>query len=238
LCQVIPETYACFKLDRCPSCWACSMVSGSTCPSVSGRNMYSTPANVAPTPNTSEGNGFQTIACAQLPVSMHRADSCQRRIQGGPPPPIFGKVNFIFYIVYNVWKSIFEIEFTFYSGQNPSFWKCWGMYACVCESKSWPLLFFVLQRHHFEWYPRPFWSQKYMPDCKKSHLIFQNFLGRPPAGARFGASPPYRAPPFQNCWICRCVWTLTFFLQSVSMFRKHKRRSDAIVACIYHCNDT
>jgi len=39
-----------------------------------------------------------------------------------------------------------------------------------------------------------------MPDCRKSHLIFQKFLGRPPAGtrafgARFGASPSYR-PPF------------------------------------------
>jgi len=38
-----------------------------------------------------------------------------------------------------------------------------------------------------------------MPDCRKSHLIFQNFLGRPPAGARafgtpFGASPPYLVP--------------------------------------------
>jgi len=44
--------------------------------------------------------------------------------------------------------------------------------------------------------------KKYMPDCRKSHLIFQNFLGeapRPTAGARafdarFGASPPYRPP--------------------------------------------
>jgi len=39
---------------------------------------------------------------------------------------------------------------------------------------------------------------KYMPDCRKSHLIFQKILGRPPdpppALAPFGASPPYRAP--------------------------------------------
>jgi len=77
-----------------------------------------------------------------------------------------------------------------------------GVYACVCESKSWPLLFFVQQKPNSEWYSRPFLSQKYMPDCRKSHLIFQNFLGeapRPPAGARafgalFGISPPYRAP--------------------------------------------
>jgi len=51
-----------------------------------------------------------------------------------------------------------------------------------------------------------------MPDCRKSHLIFQNFLGeahRPPAGARaygaqFGASPPYRVPSLQNSWIRPC----------------------------------
>jgi len=55
---------------------------------------------------------------------------------GGPggPPPIFGS-HFLFYIVhvYNVWKNIFEIEFWFYSGQNPSFWKCGGVCVCVCD---------------------------------------------------------------------------------------------------------
>jgi len=124
------------------------------------------------------------------------ANCPQGRIQGGPGPPIFCKVNFIFYIVYNIWKNIFEIKFVFYSGRNPrSFWKYGGVCVCVCESKSWRLLFFVLQRPNFEWYPRPFWPQKYMPDCRKSHIIFQKFLRRPPAfGARFGASPPYRAP--------------------------------------------
>jgi len=41
-----------------------------------------------------------------------------------------------------------------------------------------------------------------MPDCRKSHVIFQNFLGEAPQtsafarafGARFGALPPYLAP--------------------------------------------
>jgi len=51
---------------------------------------------------------------------------------GGPGPPIFGKVSFIFYIVYNVWKNIFEIEFKFNSGRNPTgFWKCGGVCVCV-----------------------------------------------------------------------------------------------------------
>jgi len=31
-----------------------------------------------------------------------------------------------------------------------------GVYACVCESKSWPILIFVQQRPNFECYPRPF----------------------------------------------------------------------------------
>jgi len=47
-------------------------------------------------------------------------------------------------------KNIFEIEFGFYGGQNPEFLEVWGVYACVCESKSWPLLFFVLQRPNFK----------------------------------------------------------------------------------------
>jgi len=31
-----------------------------------------------------------------------------------------------------------------------AFGSVWGVYACVCESKSWPLLFFVQQRPNFE----------------------------------------------------------------------------------------
>jgi len=65
-------------------------------------------------------------------------------------------------------------------------------------------------------YPTPFWSQKYMPDCRKSHLIFENFLGeapRLPAGAQafgawFGASTPYR-PPFQNPGSAPVTWLLS-----------------------------
>jgi len=48
-----------------------------------------------------------------------------------------------------------------------------------------------------------------MPDCRKSHLIFQKFSGRGPQTHRrrsrlrrpVGASPPYRASPFHNFWI-------------------------------------
>jgi len=48
-----------------------------------------------------------------------------------PGPPIFGKVNVIFFTLYTMSKNIFEIEFGFYSGRNPrNVWKCGGV--CVC----------------------------------------------------------------------------------------------------------
>jgi len=83
-----------------------------------------------------------------------------------------------------------------------------GMYACVCKSKSWPLLFFVPQRPNFEWYPRPFWSQKYTPDCRKSHLIFQNFMGEAPQTSRSVRGFAPLPPPFQNSWIRPWVYRL------------------------------
>jgi len=47
-------------------------------------------------------------------------------------PLFLAKSIQFFYIVYNVWKNIFEIEFVFYSGRNPrSFWKCGGVCVCV-----------------------------------------------------------------------------------------------------------
>jgi len=120
--------------------------------------------------------------------------SYQGRIQGGfAPPPIFGKVNFIFYIVYNVWKIFLKLNLDFIVAEIRRVFGSIRVYACVCESKSWP--FFVLQRPNFEWYLSLFWSQKYMPDCRKSHLIFQNFLGRPPPALGSGFAP-LSGPPF------------------------------------------
>jgi len=130
--------------------------------------------------------------------------------KAGGPPLYFWRSQFYFLHCIQCLKNIFEIEFGFYTGRNPRiFWRCGGG-VCVCVwIEIVAATVFVLQRTHFEWYPRLFWSPKYMPDCRKSHLIFQNFLGsstRPTAGARafgarFGASPPYWAPPFQNSWI-------------------------------------
>ena len=47
----------------CLSSSTCSIVSGRTCPSVSGRNTYSRPEIADRTPNTRDGSGFQNIAC-------------------------------------------------------------------------------------------------------------------------------------------------------------------------------
>jgi len=52
---------------------------------------------------------------------------------GGPPPLFLAKSILFFYIVYSVWKNIFEIEIIFYRNRNPmSFWKCRGVGLCVC----------------------------------------------------------------------------------------------------------
>jgi len=140
--------------------------------------------------------------------------------KGARPTPLFLAKSILFFLnCIHVWKNIFEIEFWFYSGWNPrSFGSVGGKCVCVClcdpiglHDKSIVFLsniggfrnrgcycFFVLQRPNFEWYPRPFWSQKHMPDCRKSHLIFQNFLGeapRPPPALGTGFHP-LTGPPF------------------------------------------
>jgi len=148
----------------------------------------------------------------------HNCWFIQGRIQGAAP--IFGKVYFIFYIVYNVWKMFLKLNFDFIVAEIRAVFGSVGVYVCVSRFLSniggfrnrGRYCFFVLQRPNFEWYPRPFWSQKCMPDCRKSHLIFFKFSGggpRPAAGAsafgaRFGASPPIRAPSLQNSWIRPC----------------------------------
>jgi len=69
----------------------------------------------------------------------------------GPGPPIFGKVNLIFFTLYTMSENnIFEIEFGFIVAEIRGVFGNVGVYACVCESKSWPLLFFVQQRPNFE----------------------------------------------------------------------------------------
>jgi len=60
----------------------------------------------------------------------------QGRIQGGggPGPPIFGKVNFIFYIVYNVWKIFLKLNFDIIVAEiRGVLLEVWGcMRVCVC----------------------------------------------------------------------------------------------------------
>jgi len=118
----------------------------------------------------------------------------QGRIQGaGGPAPYFWQSQFYSLHCIQCLKNIFEIKYEFYSGRNPrSFWKCGGVCVCVCESKSWPLLFFCFVK-------APFWMiSEAGGRLQEIASNFSNF-GEAPAGARafgarFGALPPYRAP--------------------------------------------
>jgi len=69
----------------------------------------------------------------------------------GSGPPIFGKVNFIFFTLYTMSEKIFlKLNLDFIVAEIRGVFGSVGVYACVCESKSWPLLFFVQQRPNFE----------------------------------------------------------------------------------------
>jgi len=148
----------------------------------------------------------------------------QRRIQGGRAPLFWQSQFYFFYIVYNVWKIFLKLNLDFIVVEiRGIFLEVWGcMRVCVSVWSHRPTrqisrffylisvcfkivaaTVFVLQWSNFEWYPRPFWSQKYIPDCRRSHLIFQNFLGRPPdpppglAPSALGSGlRPFTGPPF------------------------------------------
>jgi len=76
------------------------------------------------------------VATVQLSWNVKR-DDAHGRIQGGPgaQAPYFWKSQFYFLHCIQCLKTIFEIEFWFYSGWNPrSFWKCGGVCGRVCVS--------------------------------------------------------------------------------------------------------
>jgi len=56
---------------------------------------------------------------------------------GGPGPQFLAKSIYFFTLYTMSEKIFFEIEFGFYSGQNPSFWKCVGcMRVCVNRNRG------------------------------------------------------------------------------------------------------
>jgi len=118
----------------------------------------------------------------------------------GGPASLFSAKSILFSTLYTMSeKDCFEIEFGFYSCRNPrSFWKCWGcMRVCVNRNRGRYCFLFckgpILNdiRGHSD-------PKKYMPDCRKSHLLFQKFLGRPRRRSRprrsVGALPPTGPP--------------------------------------------
>jgi len=73
-------------------------------------------------------------------------------------PSIFGKVTLIFLHCIQCLKKIFlKLNLDFIVAEiRGVFGSVGGVCVCVCESKSWPLLFFAQQRPNFESYLRPF----------------------------------------------------------------------------------
>jgi len=55
---------------------------------------------------------------------------------GGPPPPIFVKVNFIFYIVYNVLKIFLKLNLDFIVAEIRGDFESVGVYACVNRNRG------------------------------------------------------------------------------------------------------
>jgi len=101
------------------------------------------------------------------------------------------------------------------------------MHVCVNWNRG-RYCFFVQQSPNFEWYLRPFGSQKYMPDCRKSHLIFQNFLGEAfqTNRRRFAPLP---VPPFQNSWIRPCYLLVSLWVEDYESLHPAVKTSDTLV---------
>jgi len=154
----------------------------------------------------------QTVASAATrnwqirltPRSLLLRQKTQGWIQGGGaggPAPLFWQ-SILFSTLYTMSQKIFlKLNLDFIVAEIRGVFGSVGVYACVWIEIG-VTTGFVLQRPYFEWYPRPSWSQKYMPDCRKSHLIFQNFLGRPPpafAPSALGSGlRPLTAPPLSK----------------------------------------
>jgi len=105
---------------------------------------------------------------------------------GGTGPPIFGKVYLTFLHCIQCLKTIFlKLNLDFIVAEiRGVFGSVGDVSACVWIEIVAATVFCSAKAQFWMIYPRPFWSQKYMPDCRKSHLIFQNFLGEAPQTPR------------------------------------------------------
>jgi len=69
----------------------------------------------------------------------------------GARAPYFWQSQFNFFTLYTMSEKIYlKLNLDFIVAEIRGVFGGVGVYACVCESKSWPLLFFVQQRPNFE----------------------------------------------------------------------------------------
>jgi len=94
-------------------------------------------------------------------------------------------------------KNILKLNFDFIVAEIRGVFGSVGVYACVCEWKSWPLLFFVQQRPNLNDIRGHSDPKNICQIARNRIYFFKMFWGRTPGPrrrARFGALPPYWAP--------------------------------------------
>jgi len=83
-------------------------------------------------------------------LNAHNRGGSRGALEPGPPP-LFLVKSILFFTLYTMSENIFlKLNLDFIVAEIRGDFGSVGVYACVCESKSWPLLFFVLQRPNFE----------------------------------------------------------------------------------------
>jgi len=153
---------------------------------------------------------WTTVTAASYAISPRCEGWCDRQTVWDRQTSGGSKVNFIFYIVYSVWKNIFEIEF--YSGRNPrSFGSMGGVCVCVWIEIVAATVFCSVKA--------PYWMiseailiPKIYARLHKIASNFFKFSGEASRRRSVRDFTPLPDPPFQNSWIRPCRQTETYSL--------------------------
>jgi len=133
---------------------------------------------------------------------------------GGPGRPIFGKVNLIFYIVYDVWKKL-KLNLDFIVAEIRGVFGSVGS-VCVCVwIEIVAATVFCSAKAQFWMISEAILIQKICARLQEIASNFSKFSGgglqTPRRRLRLRRSvrgfTPLPGPPFQNSWIRPWVWT-------------------------------